>query len=271
MISSLTNDVKDKLKHLLTLNPVEHAYPLWHLEFGNQKCKWLLWLEDLTPQCYMLTYEGFKEPDVHLRSLIDDTGVEDKLKRLFERLNYSKFVLHMRRRYFNSISDVLKDMDVRGVYGVKVMECSEPRTASHEGVIELKPMNWPILVDIMSEVLKAKGVRYASPHLEAYNYLSSYRTFAVIREGKAIAMASIVASTPQVAVIGNVYTLKSFRGMGYGKAVTSKALSEALKLSRKVVVWVREDNIIAIKLYTGLGFKHVIDDIWVNVGVIFNP
>ncbi|MHC1628867.1 MAG: GNAT family N-acetyltransferase, partial [Candidatus Nezhaarchaeales archaeon] len=68
-----------------------------------------------------------------------------------------------------------------------------------------------------------------------------------------------------------VYTLKSFRGMGYGKAVTSRALAEALKLSSRVVVWVREDNINAIKLYEGLGFKHVIDDVWVNVGVIFNP
>ncbi|MHC1636665.1 MAG: GNAT family N-acetyltransferase [Candidatus Nezhaarchaeales archaeon] len=271
MISSLTSDVKDKLKRLLTLNPVEHAYPIWHLEFKNEMCKWFLWLKDLTPQCYMLIYEGFKEPDVHLRSLVDEVNIEDKLKELLTKLNHSKFVLHMRKEHFNNISDALASMDVRGIYGVKVMECVKPRIADHEGVVELKPMDWSMLVDIMSEVLKARGVKYASPHLEAYNYLTSYRTFAAIREGRAIAMASIVASTPHVAVIGNVYTLKSFRGMGYGKAVTSRALAEALKLSSRVVVWVREDNINAIKLYEGLGLKHVIYDVWVNVGGIFNP
>ncbi|MCS7139263.1 MAG: GNAT family N-acetyltransferase [Candidatus Nezhaarchaeota archaeon] len=271
MISRLTSNIKDKFKQLLILNPVEHAYPLWHLEYESKMCRWLLWIEDSIPQCYMLVYEGFREPDVHLRSLTDDTNIVDKLKKLLAKISHHRFVLHTRREHFNLVRSTLTDLDVKRVYGIKVMECIEPRAADYNEVIELKPSNWPLLVDVMLEVMEARGIKCTNPPLEAYNNVASYRTFAIVKGGKAVAMASIVALTPHVAIIGNVYTLKNFRGMGYGKAVTSKALSEALKLSSRVIVWVREDNYSAIRLYESLGFKQVIDDVWINVGLMFNP
>ena len=271
MISSLTEDIKSTFRDMLLLNPIEHAYPIWHLEHRNELCKWLIWLQGKTPQCYMLIYKGFKEPDVHLRSLVQDHDVEIKLKELLSKIEYTKFVLHMRRRHLKILSDVKLNAEVKGVYGVKVMECVKLTLTEEHKVIELKPMDWPAIIDIISEVLRARRVHYASPSLEAYSYLTSYRTFAVVKNGRAIAMASIVASTPYVSVIGNVYTLKDYRGMGYGKAVTSRALAEALKCSKRVIVWVREDNVSAIKLYESLGFKHIMDDAWINVGVAFNP
>ncbi|RLF12998.1 MAG: hypothetical protein DRJ68_00285 [Thermoprotei archaeon] len=271
MISGLTSEVEKSFRKFLSADPVEHAYPLWHLESGSKLCKWYLWVEGLTPKCYMLVYEGFKEPDVHLRCLGEVEDPSSKLRALLRTLKARSFVLHMRRSHLDMVSEVLKDLDVRGIYGVKVLEAKRALCSEPTGVVELTAFDWRLVEDLIVEVLRARGSKHVNPSIEAYDYLRSYRTFAIVRDGKAVSMASIVASTPQVSVIGNVYTLSGYRGLGYGRAVLSSALKEALKHSERAVIWVREDNERALKLYEEMGFKLMLEDVWVNVGLDINP
>jgi len=48
-------------------------------------------------------------------------------------------------------------------------------------------------------------------------------------------------------------------------------MSIASRKTKKVVLWVRSDNEIAINLYKKYGFKKIGEDAWINVGVNVVP
>lgn len=95
--------------------------------------------------------------------------------------------------------------------------------------------------------------------------------FGAFSEGKLASVASVAAWLPQVAVILGVETKKEFRRRGLGLSVVSAAVQEALKRSESCSLFVRSDNLEAIRLYARLGFQKFGEELWVDIGTGIVP
>jgi ribosomal protein S18 acetylase RimI-like enzyme len=95
--------------------------------------------------------------------------------------------------------------------------------------------------------------------------------FGAFLDGTLVAVASVVVWLPKMAVIIGVETKEAFRGRGFGSAVVSAAVHEALSRSSSCSLGVRSDNIEALRLYRRLGFAKVDEEFWVDIGTGLTP
>jgi ribosomal protein S18 acetylase RimI-like enzyme len=105
----------------------------------------------------------------------------------------------------------------------------------------------------------------------AREQLARHPTFGVFEDGRLVAVASLGAFLPDMAVIMAVETLKESRRKGHGSAVVSAAVREALNRSKACSLWVASENAEAVSLYLKLGFKKVGEVLWADVGTGQHP
>ena len=82
------------------------------------------------------------------------------------------------------------------------------------------------------------------------------RHFAVLVEGEVVAAADLF-SDGRTAQIEDVATLPEHRRRGYGRAVTERALAEAIAEGHEFVFLVADDDDWPKELYRRLGFEPV--------------
>jgi ribosomal protein S18 acetylase RimI-like enzyme len=87
--------------------------------------------------------------------------------------------------------------------------------------------------------------------------LQTDQYFGVRVAGRLISIAGIHVFSPRhrVAALGNIATLGSFRGRGFGKQVTAKVCRSLLEKVDHIGLNVRSDNDAAIACYQRLGFE----------------
>lgn len=73
----------------------------------------------------------------------------------------------------------------------------------------------------------------------------------------AVAGTHVVSELDEIGVVGNVFTHPLYRGMGYGRTVTSAVTSEVFESCREAVLSVDPSNVAAVRAYEGLGFHEV--------------
>ena len=76
-------------------------------------------------------------------------------------------------------------------------------------------------------------------------------------DGRLVAAAGthVIGRRERIAVLGNVLTSASSRGNGYARATTSAVTEALLEFCDDVVLNVRADNAVAIRLYLSLGYE----------------
>lgn len=87
-----------------------------------------------------------------------------------------------------------------------------------------------------------------------------------VKDGKMVAYASIQTYTDSINQIGSVYTVEEERGKGYCKAVVSELCKRILSRKKMPTLFVRKNNIPAVKAYSSLGFEHFDDYLFIKLG-----
>lgn len=85
------------------------------------------------------------------------------------------------------------------------------------------------------------------------------------RDGKMVAYASIQAYTDSISQIGSVYTAEDERGKGYCKAVVSELCSKIESRNKMPTLFVRKNNVPAVKAYSSLGFGYFDDYLFIKL------
>lgn len=86
------------------------------------------------------------------------------------------------------------------------------------------------------------------------------RTWVLEDRGKPVACSSFNTAIKEAVQIGGVWTPPALRRQGYGRAVVGVSLLDArLEGVEKAVLFTRESNVAAQKVYTALGFKNIGD------------
>jgi RimJ/RimL family protein N-acetyltransferase len=81
--------------------------------------------------------------------------------------------------------------------------------------------------------------------------------YGIRKDGMLVSVAGTHASSKihQIACIGNVFTLSSYRDKGYATICTSKVVEDLLLSHRDIILNVDSKNVPAIKVYKKLGFR----------------
>ncbi|HOJ63684.1 MAG TPA: GNAT family N-acetyltransferase [Spirochaetota bacterium] len=85
--------------------------------------------------------------------------------------------------------------------------------------------------------------------------LSKRLNYAVFYKEKAVSKCATNSESRNSFQIGGVYTVKKFRGLGLSKFCLSNLLKEAFTLKNRALLYVKKENIPAIRVYKSLGFK----------------
>jgi hypothetical protein len=72
-------------------------------------------------------------------------------------------------------------------------------------------------------------------------------------------------------MIGGVYTHPNHRNKGYATLATSTVTEEALKHAETAALFVRSDNLPAIRVYEKIGYKKIGEKLWVDMGTGLKP
>jgi len=141
----------------------------------------------------------------------------------------------------------------------------EVRLADPRGAVELSEKHANKYASFSPPGSPQAPIDYARDHL------ARHQTFGVFDDGTLVAVASLGALLPDMAVIMAVETLKESRRKGHGTAVVSATVREALNHSKACSLWVASENAEAVSLYRKLGFKKVGDVLWADIGTGQHP
>jgi len=116
--------------------------------------------------------------------------------------------------------------------------------------------------------LQLKRMQYGGISEErAREILVKRRYYGCFNEDVLVSYACSYFKTPEVWVIGDVFTHPDHRGRGYAKIVTSAITRDAVSSGAKALLHVRSDNKPALKVYRRLGYKEVREQYW----LIYTP
>ncbi len=99
---------------------------------------------------------------------------------------------------------------------------------------------------------------------EAVELLKTFRYYGSFHRDKLVSIACSYLRLPEVWVIGDVFTHPDYRGLGYGKIVTSAITRDSITSGAKAFLHVREDNKPAIRIYEKLGYRVLREKPWIT-------
>jgi ribosomal protein S18 acetylase RimI-like enzyme len=112
-----------------------------------------------------------------------------------------------------------------------------------------------------SEVHRINGLYRADGTAAFYTAANIDRAiyYGAYDEGRMVAVAGthVVSELDEIGVVGNVFTHPQYRGMGYGRMVTSAVTRDVLETCREAVLSVDPANVAAVRAYEGLGYHEV--------------
>jgi uncharacterized protein len=142
-------------------------------------------------------------------------------------------------------------------YNIREMKFIDPRQmADDEKIIDfiINARNKGFHETVNSEDIK-KSLSSISPEEDKV---------IAMKDGKIVAYAIIQAYTNNINQIGSVYTEENERGKGYCKAVVSELCNRILLRNKMPTLFVRKNNIPAVKAYSALGFEHFDDYLFIK-------
>jgi RimJ/RimL family protein N-acetyltransferase len=108
--------------------------------------------------------------------------------------------------------------------------------------------------------------------LEKYlDWIAKMPIYGVFVENQLVSYAGSFIQTPQIWMIGGVYTALDHRNKGYASLATSAVTEEALRKAEKAALFVRSDNLPAISVYQKIGYRKIGEKLWIDVGTGMKP
>ena len=241
------------LRRMAEGDPVRHAWALWDLERFPDRVEFATLREDGDPTAYLLIWRG--APRVAVVHWVGESRDPQLLlaalppRPLIAVVPEALGPAVVQRRGPAKLSAVLLMRHERGF----------PVPAARDGVARrLGPAD--------TDALRAFGRAY--PDLLTAPYASldpgRERLFGAFHEGRLAAVARAQVTLPAVWVIGGVYTAPGRRGLGLGFEVTRATVLAALSAGAIPALYVKEENVPAVRIYERLGFRLLERRAWID-------
>jgi RimJ/RimL family protein N-acetyltransferase len=124
---------------------------------------------------------------------------------------------------------------------------------------------------MLGELLSTRIDRKPSNLARYREWVTTLPTYGVFADGHLVSYASSFIQTPQVWLIGGVYTAPEQRNRGYATQATSAVTEQALNNAENAALFARTDNTPAIKAYTKIGYRKIGEKIWTDQDTGLKP
>jgi RimJ/RimL family protein N-acetyltransferase len=128
--------------------------------------------------------------------------------------------------------------------------------------------------DDASQLARLLSTRSDRPQRNAEKYaewLQRMKIYGVFVNSDLVSYAGSFLQTPQVWMIGGVYTDPEKRNRGYSTLAVSAVTREALKSAEAAALFVRSDNSPAVRVYEKIGYSKIGEKLWIDVGTGLRP
>jgi RimJ/RimL family protein N-acetyltransferase len=108
---------------------------------------------------------------------------------------------------------------------------------------------------------------YAEHHTEAWTPIQ-FRAgphYCVKSDDQIVSAAGVHVAAPQIVQLGNIITDEAWRNRGFGTACTSALAADMASKGRIISLFVRTDNVPAIRMYEKLGFRKARDIVFLTM------
>lgn len=234
-------------------DPIRHAYARWDLDHHPTEVEFRVHLSGGVPTAYLLIWLGLRGvPVVHW---VGDPGARELLP-------------HLPPRPLIAVVPELLAAEVADARGP---------AESHPILILHRPPATPLPAPSTAAVrrltvddlpsLRALA-RDDEPLARAYVATdpTAEPVWGAFDGARLVGVSRTQARLPDVWIVGGIYVQAEYRGRGLGRALTSAAVRAAEAAGAEAVLYVREDNPPARRVYDALGFTLFERKIWIDAG-----
>jgi ribosomal protein S18 acetylase RimI-like enzyme len=241
---------RKEIERFLRENVYLHIYSIGDLdEFFWPYTTWFGLKTDGNIDAIVLLYLGLSLP-----TLLALSEERDAIKALLESIHHL-----LPHRFYAHLSPGLEavlardhDLEPHGEhYKMGLRDEAAISCCDCSGVIRLDGVD---MTDIQEFYKESYPGNWFDPRM-----LKTRQYFGLKKDGVFVSMSGVHVHSPEykVAALGNIATLPSHRGRGYGKRVTARLGQSLLKEVSHIGLNVNADNKTAISLYEKLGFEIV--------------
>lgn len=258
-IDALSTTEVDEMAGFLAKNALSNVYLLSDLELRDRRASFLYSRNNGSidgvsvrlrlPEYPIIWILGSFRPDEPLTELIpdkkfvmitDDTSFLKEYPEWKSSLTYREHVMKLdfpRRREFSSGN-------------VKFLR---------EDDAEILARNLADSEEISTEIIE-----------EARDMISRNDMFCYILDKRIVSRGIVAAKSKFGWALGGMYTAEEHRGKGYATSVMSEMVSYASRHTDGIVLYVRDDNLPALRSYEKIGFRTITDRYFIdhNTGVV---
>jgi GNAT superfamily N-acetyltransferase len=209
---------------------------------------------------YILIYAALEFPSVVLECDVGTVG------KLIEHAPSDHFIMHAQSNLLAEVESRFPNAKhyIENWMMVKKGEADFSRSEHVRKLNAADGSRLTALLPSRKDSLRAVDRKYA-------DWVRRMPTYGVFMDGDMVSYAGSFIQTPQIWMIGGVYTDLNHRNRGYATLATSAITEEALRKSDAAALFVRSDNYPAISVYEKIGYKKIGEKLWIDVGTGMKP
>lgn len=260
-IEEINDRNRDRFIDLIRLDVIKHVFALYDIQNDPTHTRIHACFKNCGLRGYILTYTATDVPSVILEC---EKTIATKLIQ-FAPENH--FVMHTNPS-FQSI--IKKRFPWARNYLENWMVLEEDKA----NALDLKNARRLSTKDDATALAKLVLNRKDRPRRNLKKYLewvAKMPIYGVYVGNRLASYASSFIQLPQIWLIGGVYTDPKHRNRGYAQIATSAITGEALKNAKMAALFVRSNNIPAIRVYEKIGYHKIAEKLWVDVGTGLKP
>jgi ribosomal protein S18 acetylase RimI-like enzyme len=291
VVKEVGEDLFPSAQEYLERDPLANVYPLSNLVSRNDKSRFFVRLVENSGRVdgLLMIIKGFRRPSAWLIADSDQT-----VRELSTNLQFSSgriWTKPEKEQILNEISQsefspwkiksrMIFDQMVLDFSKLNLRTSHDWRRLTEEDAEEWTRANWIMdfdehslgKLDNKSDALSVHHELYArKPSSEdlasARDFLRKTPSFGIIENGILAARSAFEELDGIAIAIRRIYTRPEYRGRGYGLAITSVAVQEAMKQGpgKPVILFVLRDNAQAKRIYQKIGFRMIAERVELQV------
>lgn len=248
------------LRRQAEVDPVRHAFAVWDLSEYADRVRFVMLRTEDGVEGYLLVWYGSPAyPVVHW------VGASDGSPELAEVLPPRPFVAVVPPK---GVADVERSRGPVRAHPLRVLRhgredplfasrVGAPRRLTFEDVPQLRTFASGSTEQVTS----------------AYAGLDPARAYiaGAFRAGRLVAVARAQVQLRRVWILGGIYTGPENRGRGYGASVTAAVTRAAHAAGADAALYVRQDNLPAVRAYERVGYGPFEEKVWLDAGADVLP
>ncbi len=240
-------------------DPLSHAYARWDIEHALDRVRFVTIREDAHPTAYLLIWYGWRAfPVVHW---IGETRFPDQLAPWLP---------------IRPLVAVVPSSAMTAVEAVRGPTVPIPLLLlehSQESPVPTPARFVRPLTRVDTPTVAALAEQHGELLTTTYPTLDLDRslTMGAFENDRLVGLGRVAVQLPEIWILSGIFTVAEARRKGYGVALTAALTQAAHTAGARAALFVRADNLPAVRMYEHLGYWRRHEKVWMDAGTHARP